>query len=147
ARSSAGEVTSAFDGMVGPVRSAFDQIAQAAVDAWNRIPSGLKDILSANGGISGRAGGGAIGLAGGGSVRGPGTSTSDSIPAWLSNGVFVHRAKAVRHYGLRFMNMINRLQFPKDVLGCAHGGLAHLGSSLAPAPQPILKLAEGGGVS
>jgi hypothetical protein len=37
--------------------------------------------------------------AGGGAINGPGTSTSDSIPAMLSDGEFVMNAKAVRGAG------------------------------------------------
>ena len=40
-----------------------------------------------------------IEVAGGGSINGPGTSTSDSIPAMLSDGEFVMNAKAVRGAG------------------------------------------------
>ena len=39
------------------------------------------------------------GFAGGGGVAGPGTSTSDSIPAWLSNGEHVLTAADVRKMG------------------------------------------------
>ena len=38
-------------------------------------------------------------VAGGGEISGPGTSTSDSIPAMLSDGEFVMNAKAVRGAG------------------------------------------------
>ena len=41
----------------------------------------------------------ALFAAGGGSINGPGTSTSDSIPAMLSDGEFVMNAKAVRGAG------------------------------------------------
>jgi hypothetical protein len=44
----------------------------------------------------------------GGYVSGPGTGTSDSISARLSNGEFVMRASAVSAYGLDFMNAINQ---------------------------------------
>ena len=37
--------------------------------------------------------------AGGGAINGPGTPTSDSIPAMLSDGEFVMNAKAVRGAG------------------------------------------------
>ena len=37
--------------------------------------------------------------AGGGEVEGPGTGTSDSVPARLSDGEFVLTAKAVRGAG------------------------------------------------
>lgn len=47
-------------------------------------------------------------LAEGGMVKGPGTETSDSIPAWLSNGEFVTRAAVVKQPGmLPFLYDIN----------------------------------------
>lgn len=51
--------------------------------------------------------GGSTTLAGGGYVTGPGTATSDSIPAWLSSGEFVMRAAAVSRYGLGLMRALN----------------------------------------
>jgi hypothetical protein len=38
---------------------------------------------------------------------GPGSATSDSIPAWVSNGEFVMRAAAVQQYGLGLMHALN----------------------------------------
>lgn len=49
----------------------------------------------------------------GGNVRGEGTSTSDSIPAMLSNGEFVVKASAVRKYGTGFLNAVNNGNFTK----------------------------------
>lgn len=43
----------------------------------------------------------------GGNVSGPGTSTSDSIPAMLSDGEYVVRAAAVDHYGVDTLEAIN----------------------------------------
>jgi hypothetical protein len=72
-------------------------------------------------------------FAGGGHVIGPGSSTSDSIPAWLSNNEWVMKAAAVRKYGTRFMSLINNLSInPNVLMGLASGGLA----SLAPATAP-----------
>ena len=56
--------------------------------------------------------------AGGGEVMGPGTGTSDSIPAMLSDGEFVMTAKAVRNAGngdrdvgaARMYDMMNRFE-------------------------------------
>jgi hypothetical protein len=48
----------------------------------------------------------------GGQIRGPGTSTSDSIAAWLSNGEFVIRtqsAKAIGYDRLRYMNVTGQM--------------------------------------
>lgn len=51
-------------------------------------------------GILGASGGGQVKAAEGGHIRGPGTSTSDSIPAQLSDGEFVVRTKAVQQPGI-----------------------------------------------
>lgn len=47
------------------------------------------------------------GLADGGMITGPGTSTSDSIPAMLSNGEYVVNAAAVKKVGVGFLDGIN----------------------------------------
>lgn len=57
------------------------------------------------------------GFATGGYVRGPGTGTSDSILARLSNGEYVIRAEAVRRYGLSMLNRINSLRLPRFASG------------------------------
>jgi hypothetical protein len=46
----------------------------------------------------------------GGYIRGPGTGTSDSIPARLSNGEYVIKAAAVSKYGVDFFNSLNQMQ-------------------------------------
>lgn len=50
-------------------------------------------------------------VATGGRISGPGTGTSDSIPAWLSNGEMVIKASSVKSldakYGPGFLNMLN----------------------------------------
>jgi hypothetical protein len=53
----------------------------------------------------------------GGFVSGPGTATSDSIPAWLSNGEFVMNANAVRHFGVNFMQQLNSRKIPAFATG------------------------------
>lgn len=47
------------------------------------------------------------GFATGGLVRGPGTGTSDSIPAWLSNEEFVVKARAVKSIGVENLRRMN----------------------------------------
>jgi TP901 family phage tail tape measure protein len=54
-------------------------------------------------------GGGVILAARGGLITGPGSSTSDSIAARLSNGEFVVKAAAVQHYGVDFFNALNSM--------------------------------------
>lgn len=65
-----------------------------------------------------------VGRASGGYVTGPGTSTSDSIPAFLSNGEYVIRAAAVKRLGLRQLDLLNRGVVPRF----ASGGLVSRGS-------------------
>ncbi len=49
----------------------------------------------------------------GGYISGPGTSTSDSIHAMLSNGEYVIKADAVRKYGLNFLDAVNSGHFTR----------------------------------
>lgn len=70
-----------------------------------------------------------FGFSEGGHIKGPGTGTSDSIPAIVdgrrpiavSNNEFIQPDKAVRHYGVGFMEAVRKLQFPRP--GFAFGGL------------------------
>jgi hypothetical protein len=63
----------------------------------------LKNITS----IAGAFGG----FSTGGYVRGPGTATSDSIPARLSDGEFVVNARATQAFGVHNLERINQFRF------------------------------------
>lgn len=54
---------------------------------------------------------GGLQKAAGGPVYGPGTSTSDSIPAYLSNGEYVIKAAAVAKYGTAMFDRLNAMRF------------------------------------
>jgi hypothetical protein len=92
----------------------------------------IKSIFAAltGGPIAAGAGiaGGVLGFAGGGQVKGPGTSTSDSIPAMLSDGEHVIRASEARKHRA-LLNAINdgRLGHFADG-GVVGGGVAPLAS-------------------
>jgi len=64
----------------------------------------------------------------GGTVRGAGTSTSDSIPAMLSNGEYVVRSSAVSQYGVPFFDAVNAQKF-------AGGGMARNKSLMQPGDK------------
>jgi TP901 family phage tail tape measure protein len=64
----------------------------------------------------------------GGTVSGPGTSTSDSIPAYLSNGEYVVKASAVEQYGVPFFDKLNAQKF-------AGGGSAKNKSLMQPGDK------------
>jgi TP901 family phage tail tape measure protein len=55
----------------------------------------------------------------GGQVTGPGSGTSDSIPAMLSNGEYVIRANAVKTIGVDTLDKLNQA----DRIGFAAGGM------------------------
>ena len=91
--------------------------------------------------VTNKAGGGLVALATGGHIQAyadggsvfkrlsnrlitSGSGTKDDVPAMLMKDEFVHRSAAVKKYGVRFMHMINSLQFPKDLVPqFADGGL------------------------
>lgn len=114
------------------------QLRQAAAEAAR-----LRAQASAGDGLGGPE------LAGGGGpLRGRGTSTSDSIPAWLSVGEFVTRAKAVSYYGPELFRALNSLRLPKDffkrIRGFSMGGLAgSINRSIASISPAPMKLAMG----
>jgi len=132
-----GEQLPQTDGLGQPLSDAASSIgavgdnADKAQDSLSKLVDAANSAASALNGInkgSSDSGSNVVELAGGGHITGPGTSTSDSIPAWLSTDEFVHPAMAVRHYGLSFMESIRNLSFPKF----STGGLANLMSSSIP---------------
>jgi hypothetical protein len=92
----------------------------------------------------GGGGGGGVMLAStGGYIRGPGTGTSDSIPARLSNGEYVIKAAAVSRYGVDFFNSLNQMQTPRMSPTSVAGG-ASSGSQtvyLSPEDRQLLRQA------
>lgn len=70
----------------------------------------------------------------GGYISGPGTGTSDSIPAYLSNGEYVINAAAVRKLGKRHLDMLNRgIPIPRF----ADGGMVGTVASLDTSPRNL----------
>lgn len=107
--------SSAFNAILGVISPVINKLQE--LWGWiSRIAGGLRDIASAG---AGAASGGEIAAgAGGGRVRGPGTSRSDSIAAWLSDGEYVINAAAVRKYGAGLFDALNR-----GVFRFADGGM------------------------
>lgn len=129
---------------------AFEDFAHRVLDAIKRIlAEKFAEALFGNlagGGKAGNSGGGILGFLGGlfgfargGYVEGPGTATSDSIPARLSAGEYVLSARAVSRLGVAALDAMNGLDFsPPQVragrLGFASGGLVP--DVLAPPAAP-----------
>lgn len=78
----------------------------------------------------------------GGQVAGPGTGTSDSVPAWLSNGEFVQRAAAVDFYGVEFMRRLNLMQVPRFADGGPVGTYMGSRGMSSSAMQTIVRVVE-----
>lgn len=76
------------------------------------------------------------GLATGGPVYGPGSGTSDSILTRLSNGEYVVKAKAVKRYGLGFLEDINNMRAKRFATG------GHVGNTPTPAPSSSVTMVE-----
>lgn len=78
--------------------------------------------------------GGRVDHTDGGEVSGPGTETSDDIPAWLSDGEFVVNAEAVKMVGKDKLEAINNAGLEKrksGALGMACGGAVKHGVKMA----------------
>jgi hypothetical protein len=83
------------------IKNFFGSFGSTMKSYWGLSHGG--EVHRANGGIVQRlASGGPSGF-----VSGPGTSTSDSIMTWLSDGEYVIRAAAARKIGLQNLNRAN----------------------------------------
>ncbi|SAK65357.1 phage tape measure protein [Caballeronia pedi] len=72
-------------------------------------------------------------LAAGGHVTGAGTATSDSIPAWLSNGEYVMSADAVRRIGVGALDAANEGRHVNGAARFASGGFVGAAASASSA--------------
>lgn len=77
----------------------------------------------------------------GGPIHGPGTSRSDDVPIWASNGEYMQPADAVSYYGHGFMEAVRTKQFPRF----AQGGLIDW-SVLKAGSMDLPKLIENNGI-
>ncbi len=134
------EITASFRGLV---QAGFASVAAAIASAGAAIQRQIAAIIAAlqravaeAARLRAQAGSSGSKYASGGYVRGPGSGTSDSIPAWLSNGEFIIRAAAVRRYGVDFLRAINGLS-AGPVLRDGFPGFA-LGGPVSVAPPALM---------
>jgi hypothetical protein len=119
-----------FKPLTDMFQTAIDWVTEAWKNTVDWIVQKAREISDAiRKGVSSVTGGAAAGdpsipampaRAAGGMIHGPGSGTSDSILARLSNGEFVMRAAAVSKWGPRFFAALNGMQNP---FGYAGGGL------------------------
>ena len=131
-------ISSQWSAGVDQLIGLLTRLKEFALGVWNAIASAAQQAF----GAEQQAAAGAGGFARGGPVFGAGSATSDSIPAWLSNGEFVVRAAAVRKYGLSLFSALNRMRLdPGAFQRFAEGGLVRSLQVLMPQP---LSFADGG---
>ncbi len=117
-----------MDEAIASFNVGLETIVTSAQSAYERIKAFFSQPipLTVQGTISGLPGlGEGVPFAGGGMVRGRGSTTSDSILAWLSNKEFVVNARAVTHYGPDLFAALNAMKLPRDFISrFSMGGLA-----------------------
>jgi len=140
------------DALVAPFSNAkdeisaiFSSIAEAAEQTAQRIAAAMQQALQAIQSAQQAQSSDSFGLqfAAGGRVSGPGSWTSDSIPAWLSRDEFVQPAFRVHQYGMDFMEAIRRGMLSTDSVRMLMGDFSgfRFGGMVMP------RFAEGGAVT
>lgn len=137
------EAESFGDAMRGLALSVVDSLRQIAAQMLATYAT--QQLLKMGTGIAT-----GLGFASGGLVSGPGTGTSDSIPARLSNGEFVVRSSAVRQPGvLEALTALNEgigrpvLRGAREVPRFATGGLVRAAEGGAQEAGIVVGLEEG----
>lgn len=114
------------------------KIAADTAAAMNKL-RGIKEYIAGISGkvikiaIQGGTPGGITRNADGGYIRGPGTTTSDSIPALLSDKEYVVKAAAVEHYGVDMFHRLNAMQYANGGRVQRFTDIGYAGVSAAPA--------------
>lgn len=92
-----------IDGNIDPALRALARLRATIQSSGASLPVSI--------GVSNKVAQMPVGRAIGGPIRGAGSATSDSIPAYLSNGEYVVRAAAVQKYGTHFFDAANAMRF------------------------------------
>ena len=127
-------IAAEFASMIGNAFSSSGGGSSGGGSSW------IGTAVSAVGAAFGSGGG----FATGGYVRGPGTTKSDSIRAWLSDKEFVTNADATQHYGVDVMHAINSKALDRNALRSMIGGTSRKVSARVPRSP---RFSEGGAVN
>jgi len=100
------KIFSFFNGIINNIQNAFAQAGQAS-GFWGTTMGFISGLFG---------GGGTVAAATGGFITGPGTGTSDSIYARLSNGEYIINAKQTRRHR-RLLEAINSNTLPHFNMG------------------------------
>jgi len=122
----------AIDSLTAALSRLADQLLDMVTQQlFKQLLAGIPGLSFSSGTVGGTTGAtfGNVGFASGGQISGPGTGTSDSILARLSNGEFVVNAAMAKRFG-PLLEAINsgRFRLPAFATGGAVGG---------PAPRAV----------
>lgn len=114
-----GDISGAASGAAGSISAAAGALSAAASAAASvQAPTGSAATPAV-----------VVAAASGGAIYGPGTATSDSIPAMLSDGEYVIKAASVDKYGTGFLDALNAGTL-KSTIYRHTGGAAHTHSAV-----------------
>ncbi len=136
-------IDSILDAMLKLEAQMIAQIALEKISSLGRIIFGATKVAGAV--ATAGTGVDVPDFATGGPVFGPGTTTSDSIPARLSNKEFVEPATATEYYGFSVFEMLRRRMIPRELMHFIAQGIQPLSVRTVTAHRPFA--AEGGLVS
>ena len=160
ATSSGGVIDKAMSGdFTGALEGAFSNVKDSVTGFFDKIGSFFSEGMKSGGWLDTLVSGagsffsGIVGglFADGGYVKGPGSGTSDSIPAWLSNGEYVLTAAEVQKIGVRNLDtwksaMMKPARFASGgMVGTfdrARGGLSNSGSSLGDSGSSVINIID-----
>ncbi|WP_062391108.1 tape measure protein [Pseudomonas abietaniphila] len=109
------------------------QLSSGAI-SYSQLEQAIRNAALANGSLPAHASGGYI--------SGPGTGTSDSILARLSNGEYVMTAAATKMFGTGLLNQMNAGYIPAFATG---GPVLDISSPSQVFTRPVGRVDDGGG--
>ena len=118
-----------FDGVNAQVPQYTDQMGRIFLPNGNVWDTNKKAVIGRWWGVDAVNPKKVVAYSTGGMVNGPGSWTSDSIPAMLSDGEFVTSASAVSKYGVSFMNSINNGSYRPSIPNMAGASSLALANS------------------
>lgn len=133
-----------WNGLYDWIAGVFEKIGAwfDKIFAWIKSAAdGIAGLFGGNAGSATGWQGGAVHAAGGGRISGPGTATSDSVPAMLSDGEFVINTGAAQRVGYGFLHALNSGTLAMHAMG---GMIKMALGGLVGAPQ---RFADGGYVA
>lgn len=134
------ELKATLEGLNGKIDKLGGQVTTEVDAAATAVDSGVSPDFLSKLEVARSKGEGSsysLGYAEGGPIRGPGSSTSDSINISASAGEYMQPAKAVALYGQDFMDKVRNLEISPSLARAVSVAAKPLGGSSAQAQQQM----------